>query len=499
MAQHITLDPAGLAELRKADLCLLSYNIEMTEVTGGTFWKPYTPAQVDGTEPFPPIKDFSELQTLMGVFAPVDLYNRRLRALAAALGPVWVRVSGSWATKTYYDFDGRTGGKAPAGFQSVLTEAQWKGVLDFVKAVGAKLLVSVANCEGIHAAEAPWDPAQAKLLFDYSRDYGVPIDAAEFMNEPNMMEMSGAPHGYTAQHFARDQDLFFRFVRENYPGTLLVGPCATGDASLMGQMAGDSTSKLMASMPHVDSDALLDLCKEPADVFSYHYYNGLSERGAAMGGHWDAADATGEDYLAVAGNACRGYVPMRDKYCPGAQMWVTESGDAGCGGNTWASTYLDVLRYANELAEFGTVTDGVIFHNTLCSSDYGLLDHADFSPRPNYWLALLWNRLAGPAVYDTAEPVREGVHLFARSRRDGQAGKVYVLINNSTAEATTVQLPCPAQRYTLSAEGLRARQILLNGKPLALDGVCGLPTLEPVRQPAGAFEAAPATVTFLVV
>ena len=132
----------------------------------------------------------------------------------------------------------------------------------------------------------------------------------------------------------------------------------------------------------------------------------------------------------------------------------------------------------------------MIFHNTLCSSDYGLLDHADFSPRPNYWLALLWNRLMGPAVYDTGEAIREGVHLYAHSRRDGKDGAVYLLINNSTAEATTVDLPCPAQRYTLSAESLRAPQALLNGRPLAVDGLCGLPALEPVEQPAGPFQAA---------
>lgn len=58
-------------------------------------------------------------------------------------------------------------------------------MLDFVKEVGGKLLVSVANCEGIHSAHEPWHPGQAKLLFDLSREYGVPIAAAEFMNEPN--------------------------------------------------------------------------------------------------------------------------------------------------------------------------------------------------------------------------------------------------------------------------------------------------------------------------
>lgn len=498
MAQHITLAPSRLTKLRTADLRLLSYNIEMTEVTGGTFWRPYTQGQIAGNEPFEPIRDFSEIAKLMQVFEPVNLYDPRLRALAAALGPVWVRVSGSWATRTYYDFDGHTGGRAPAGFQSVLTDRQWKGVLDFVKAVGAKLLVSVANCEGIHSAAEPWESAQAKLLFEASRAYGVPIDAAEFMNEPNMLEMSGAPHGYTAAHFARDQDLFFRFVRENYPGTLLVGPCATGDPGAMGG-AGERGAGLLAAMPHVSSEELLAGCAERADVFSYHYYNGISERGAVMGGHWSASEALSEAYLAVAGDACRGYAPLRDQYCPGAQMWVTESGDAGCGGNTWASTFLDVPRYANELGEFGTVTDGVIFHNTLCSSDYGLLSHGNFEPRPNYWLALLWNRLMGAAVYDTGESVREGVHLYARSRRDGRPGAVYLLVNNSASEAVTAELPCAAERYTLCAETLRAGRVLLNGALLQADAEGGLPALTAAREEAGALTLAPASVTFLVV
>ena len=54
MAQFIKLNPAALSVLRQVDERLVSYNVEMTEVTGGTFWKAYTEAQVDGTEEFPP-------------------------------------------------------------------------------------------------------------------------------------------------------------------------------------------------------------------------------------------------------------------------------------------------------------------------------------------------------------------------------------------------------------------------------------------------------------
>ena len=53
MAQ-IKLNPEALQELRTINPRLISYNVEMTEVTGGTFWKAYTDAQIDGTEQVPP-------------------------------------------------------------------------------------------------------------------------------------------------------------------------------------------------------------------------------------------------------------------------------------------------------------------------------------------------------------------------------------------------------------------------------------------------------------
>ena len=77
----------------------------------------------------------------------------------------WIRVSGTWANKTYYDFDNKYEGKVPEGFQNVLTKQQWLNLLDFVKAVGGKLLVSIANCPGIHSADEPMPFEQADLLF----------------------------------------------------------------------------------------------------------------------------------------------------------------------------------------------------------------------------------------------------------------------------------------------------------------------------------------------
>ena len=505
MGKFIKLNTSDLKELRKVDPRLVSYNVEMTEVTGGTFWSAYTEAQVEGIEEVSMTLDLNDLGSLQQYYEPVDLYNERLRKLARELGSAWVRVSGTWANKTYYDFDGHTNGEVPKGYQNVLTKEQWIGVLEFVKHIDGKLLISVANCPGNHSADEPWNSEQAKMLFDFSRDYGVPINAAEFTNEPNIMQVSGLPEGYTTQDFTRDHDIFCRFIRENYPEVLIVGPCTCGDVP-GGLMTADQYDDegnnvgggIGSAFEMITTDQLIGDAKEKIDVFSYHYYNGISERGAAMGGCWKADKALTEEYLKVAGVCARHYATVRDKYVPGGQIWVTESGDAGCGGTTWASTYLDVPRTLNEFGEFATVTDGIIFHNTLASSDYGYLAHSTFVPRPSYFAALLWNRLMGQTVYDCGA-VSEGAHVFAHSRKDGKDGVAYLVVNNSLTETTTVELPKEADVYMLSGDGkLRSRVMLLNGKQLVLGENDEMPSLEPEKVEAGTLEVAPGNCTFII-
>ena len=501
--EAISLNDRPSRLIRHTDERLMSYNIEMTEVTGGTFWKSYTPAQIAGTAESPSVRglaDVTAMPELMEYYPPIDLYNQRLRALARQLGPVWIRVSGTWATKTYYDFDGVTGGKPPEGYASVLTKSQWIGVLDFVACVGAKLLVSVSNCAGDHPDGGPLDLTQAKKLFALSREYGVDIDAIEFMNEPNMLELSGAPKGYCAADYARDQDILYTWVRANYPRCLLVGPCTTGDPSAVRGTSKGFGAGIAELTKTCTTQALLAGTRVPLDVFSYHYYNGVSERiaGAMPSAHWSAQLAHSDPYLAVAPDCAAAHAALRDKFVPGGPMWVTESGDAGGGGNTWASTYLDVLRTLHELGSYGTITDGVIFHNTLASSDYGLLEHGTFLPRPNYFAVLLWNRLMGPDVYDCDDLSGEQVHVFCRSRKDRLPGAVYLIINNSLTDPLAVTLPTAALRYTLHAENLRSSTMLLNGAELTISGLCDLPPLTPQHQPQGTVLLPPARCTFFV-
>ena len=499
MSKHIKLQANNLTKIRSVNPGLMSYNVEMTEVTGGTFWKAYTKAQVEGKEQFPQIKGINGLQEIMQVYPPINLYNEKLRKLAKAFGPVWVRVSGTWATKTYYDLENKTNGVVPEGYQSVLTKEQWQGVLDFVNAVDAKLLVSVNNCEGLHKADEPWHPAQAEELFKFAKENGHPIDAAEFMNEPNMLSFSGSPAGYTGEHYRRDQDLFFKWVRENYPEVLRVGPCTV--ASEMGKDTGMDTSGLGGVFGNnLSTDELMEGTVEPMDVYSYHYYNGISDRLMSVMPqmHWQPEETLTEEYLGVAAKAALSNTRPRDRYCPGTEMWVTESGDAGGGGDSWASTFMDVFRTLNELGTFVKVTDGVIFHNTLASSAYGFLEHGTFDPRPNYFAVLLWTMLMGNEVYESQIPLEEGAHVFAHSRKDGKDGLAYLVINNSKTNETVVNLPKEADLYLLSAEFTRCETMKLNGKDLVLAENDELPELKPVKVTEGDVVLPPETIAFII-
>ena len=501
MAQNIKLEIGNLEVLRTVNPRMMSYNVEMTEVTGGTFWKAYTPGQIAGTEEFPPISGMHEMANLMQWYDPIDTTNPRLLKLAKEFGSVWVRVSGTWATKTYYDFDGKG---MPEGYQSALTRQQGVNLINFVDAIDAKLLISVANCEGLHHADEPWNPSEAEKIFALSKELGHPIDAVEFTNEPNMFVVTGFPVGYTAEHFRRDQDLFHKWVRENYPETVVVGPC-TVDSGAVSMGPGGKSEMSSAGIgaafgTTATTDDLMVGCTEKLDVFSYHYYNGISERLAAVmpTAHWLPEHTLSEEYLSMAGACARAFAPYRAKYVPGGEMWVTESGDAGGGGDTWASTYMDVFRTLNELGEFATVTDGVIFHNTLASSDYGFLKHGTFVPRPNYFAALLWTRLMGNTVYNSGIAIAEGAHVYCHSRKDGKDGCVYLVINNSKTDATTVELPKSAVKYTLAGkDGLRSTIMTLNGRDLVLGEGDELPCLCG-EEVTGTVELAPATCTFFV-
>jgi len=483
----ISVTPSSMPRLGTVDTRYQSYNVEMVEVTGGRFWKPYASPERSSQSH----SDKSNATDLYAYRPPIDLANPKLRKLAAVLSPAYLRVSGTWANSTFFADTDRAP-SPPPGFKDVLSRQQWKGVVDFAAAVDALIVTSMAISPGVRDASGAWTAEQASRLIDFTRSIGGRIAAAEFMNEPMIAAMGGAPKGYDAKAYARDFKLFERFARQAAPDMIILGPGSGGETAASDSAVRDGAEGLIASRD------ILQQIAGGIDGFSYHHYGALSQRctGVVETRPGLERQALSEDWLASTDRAFAFYRSLRDAFEPGKPIWLTETAEAACGGNPAASSFLDTFRYLDQLGRLAKAAVQVVMHNTLAASDYGLLDETTLTPRPNYWGALLWRRLMGATVLDAGVTIAAGQHVYAHCQR-GTPGGVTLLVVNNDSSTHALETSLAGKRYTLSAEPLENREVKLNGQVLKLGDGDDLPALEGLATAAGPVEFAPATITFL--
>jgi heparanase len=483
-------NPSTMPKIATVDPRFQSYNVEMVEVIGGRFWKPYgsKAAPVEAKAGAPAGLD-------PGLFeqrVPIDLSNPRLRKLAAALGPAYLRVSGTWMNMAYFqDSDAPAPVAPPEGFGGVLTRAEWKGVVGFSKAVNAEIVTSFATSGGTRDAAGVWTPVEAKKFLAYTDSIGGTIAAAEFMNEPTFASVAGVPAGYDAAAYGRDFAVFQPFFRKAAPKTILLGPGSVGEGIDFVPVKLLPSKELLAAMG-----------PNAVDVFSYHFYGGVSERcraGMAMKGEASPETALSEDWLTRSGTVEAFYAGLRDQYASGKAMWVTETGQTACGGDRWASTYLDSFRYLDQLGRLAKLGVKVVMHNTLAASDYALIDEKTLAPRPNYWAALLWHNTMGTTVLDASVAPSASVHLYAQCMKDRPGGVSLLAINLSRTDAARLVVAEKSLRYTLTAVDLMGRTVQLNGKDLMVSAEGDVPVLEGVKTGKGDVVFPAASITFLTV
>lgn len=486
----MTIMPKSLPRIGTVNRRYQSYNIEMVEVTGGRFWKPYgsTAQSEDPSTNQPAGID----RSLFEYRPPIDLSNSRLRKLAAALGPAYLRVSGTWANSTYFqDANAPAKQSPPPGFKSILTREQWKGVVDFAHAVDAKIVTSFAISDGVRDKDGVWTPDQARELLAYTKSVGGSVAAAEFMNEPTIPQQGGAPKDYDAAAFARDFAVFRAFMKKASPGTLIVGPG--------GVMEGGA--QLPPSMKVITSQDILAATGPVFDAISYHFYGAVSSRCGMLGSSMTTSpdEALSAAWLYRTVEIEKFYAALRDRYEPGKPLWITETAQAACGGDRWASTFLDSFRYLNQLGALAKRGVQVQMYNTLSASDYGLLDEKTYAPRPNYWAALLWRKLMGTTVLDAGVSTSPDLYVYAQCLPHHPGGVTLLAINADTNSEKSIKIPSASERYTLTAPHLISKQVLLNGVALKLGENDSLPALNGFATPAGKVTLAPASISFFAV
>lgn len=451
-----TLNLTNIKALGKVDERFQSFNIEMCEVIGGDFWIPYN--LIDSVRKTTNKKGIDALKWKI---EPINLYEKKLRNLAAALGPTYVRVSGTWANGIYFqNNDEPILTTAPKGFKNILTRAQWKGVVDFCKAVDGKLVTSFPISDGMRDEKGVWQPTQVHSILDYTKSVGGEISAAEFFNEPSHASHGDAPIGYKGADYAKEFALFKDFIRKAASQMKILGPGSIGEGGILPSQS-ILTDDLMSADP-----------KPIFDVFTYHFYGTMSKR---CGGGQKPENALSTEWLSKTEKGLAFYQNARDKYTPNAPIWLNETAESACGGNPWAVTYIDAFRYLEQLGRLAKKGVQVVMHNTLARSEYGMLDYDTHTPRPNYWAALLWSRFMGTQVYESGS-LAAGVDVFVHNLK-GKPNKKAVLILNTNDKATSINIPTKAKQYVLTADELLTKKVKLNGVELKMTATDEVPAL----------------------
>lgn len=137
---------------------------------------------------------------------------------------------------------------------------------------------------------------------------------------------------------------------------------------------------------------------------------------------------------------------------------------------------------------------------------YGLLNWTNLHPNPDYFTALVWKKVMGTRVLQTAVQGDPRIRFYAHCQHNSTGGVTMLVINlhnSSFVEVDFMGLAkpnlAPREEYRLSAPHTYSQIMQLNGRPLMLvDG--SPPPLTPYVETSAHRTAvvAPLTVNFFV-
>ena len=118
--------------------------------------------------------------------APFDFNRPRLARLVRALGPAYIRFSGTKIDQTYYDPTGVLGPNPPGAYKFVLGAREWDAANRFAAANGLRVIIGVNGGPGPRNADSTWNPDNARALLGRAAAIGLPPAVVSFGNEPNL-------------------------------------------------------------------------------------------------------------------------------------------------------------------------------------------------------------------------------------------------------------------------------------------------------------------------
>jgi hypothetical protein len=457
----------------------LAVAIDTAQVVGASFWAPADAGPPPDERPVP----------------PYDFTRPKLRALAQALGPAYLRIGGTAADGVYYDMSDAPVATPPASYTYVLTRDEWDAVNAFAAAAGMRVLFTINAGQGPRDAQLAWTADNAQALLAYTAAAGYDVALWELGNEVDAFPLTqGLGFVVTPEQLAQDVVTAKALIATITPGVAFGAPSSA---------YWPVTGEVIPFYP-----AFMDAGGAPLDVVTWHYYPMQSQRCPVATRRADPSLMFDPGAL----NEIDSWAAQVEGAAHGKPVWLGETGNAQCGGQSGLSdTFAAGFWWLDELARVARRGEPVVVRQTLSGSDYGLLDDGTLTPRPDYWTSLLWRKLVGTQVLDASSGGDPLLRIYAHCTRAGAAGAAsgsvtMVVVNLDRSTGVELALDAlagdQADVYELSAEDAASISVALNGTMLVAGADGSLPSLDPapVVRHSGALRVtfAPATYGFVV-
>ncbi len=457
----------------------LSFAVDTSQVVGGHWWSEGQPAGTVGAQ----------------LCDPYDFSRPKLRLLAKALAPAYLRIGGSEADVVAYDLTDDPPEDAPEPFEFVFSKQRWDAVNQFAMDMGFEVFFTLNAGPGCRNEDKSWNPECAREWMQYTREQEYPVSIWELGNEIN-----GYPlfHGFewtiSGEQYAADIAKLDDLRDSVDPQTLIAGPsCAFWP--LWGEMAAIYPDFMAA-----DGGSLLD-------VITWHYYPQQSERcplQSLPAEEYTMLDPTNLNEINTWADQVE---EAREGAAAETPVWLGESGNAQCGGQVGVSDrFVSSFWWLDQLGQMANRGQPVVVRQSLSGSDYGMINDSTLEPRPDYWMSLLWKRNMGERVLQVREKsslLRSYAHCLPSFDEDSTGGVAVLLLNldrENSVIATLEQLPSSFEVYEISAPDLLGYDVRLNGETLQVPEDGPLPVLEPILVHHGNpawFEVQPTSMVFM--
>ncbi|AES96970.2 putative glycosidase [Medicago truncatula] len=409
----------------------------------------------------------------------LDLGNRILSNAVKAFNPLRIRLGGSLQDQIIYQFGShikrcpnmiKIAGGLFGFSKGCLPQNRWDQVNDFFNKNGVKLTFGLNALIGKNISKVDnksflgdWRPANAISLMKYTISKGYKIDSYELGNE---LCGEGIGARVDSVQYAKDITKLRSIVNRLYPD-VTTRPKVVGPAGFYDREWFDTF--LHNVRPGV------------VDGVTHHIYN------LGAGVDKELINRVQDPYfLSQIGQTFKDVAVTVRQYTPRAGAWVGEAGGAyNSGGKDVSHTFVNGFWYLDQLGMTATMNHKVYCRQTLIGGNYGLLNTTSFIPNPDYYGALLFNRLMGPKVLSISHEASHYLRTYAHCSKNGPGITVLIINMAKTIFNLSIMNDMNKQmreEYHLTPKdgNIQSDVVLLNGTPLMLTRSLDIPLLKPV-------------------